>query len=286
MTGNGLKSFILLAAMTAIFLVVGYAIGGSTGLLIAFCIAAAVNLFAWWNSDQVVLSVFRAKPVSRTSAPDLVGIVEDLAKRTGLPMPKVYVIQCNQPNAFATGRNPEHAAVAITTGLWKALTHEEVAGVIAHELAHIKNRDTLIMTITATLAGAIGMLAQFAMFSSLFGGNRDEEGGGPGIVGGLLISILAPLAAGLVQMAISRSREYEADRVGAQICGNPLWLASALTKLGHGAGRNYVAAERHPAMAHLFIVNPLHMRASDSLFSTHPSLRNRVARLEAMAQDS
>ncbi|MGE0658147.1 MAG: zinc metalloprotease HtpX [Reyranellaceae bacterium] len=277
---NHFRTFLLIAAMTGLFLAVGYLIGGQAGMLIAFGLAAAMNLFAYWNSDKMVLRMYGARQVDRASAPQLYGIVEQLAQRAGLPMPRVYVIDNDQPNAFATGRNPQNAAVAATTGLLRKLSAEEVAGVMAHELAHVKNRDTLTMTITATLAGAISMLANFALF---FGGNRDNNN--PlGIVGALALMILAPLGAMLVQMAISRSREYEADRIGAEISGQPLWLASALGNL-HNAAHAIPneAAERNPATAHLFIVNPLHGRGADNLFSTHPSMENRIARLRAMA---
>jgi len=275
---NHMRTFLLIAAMTGLFLAVGYLIGGQAGMLIAFGVAAAMNLFAYWNSDKMVLRMYGAREIDRASAPQFYGIVEQLAQRAELPMPRVYVIDNDQPNAFATGRNPQNAAVAATTGLLRNLSAEEIAGVMAHELAHVKNRDTLTMTITATLAGAISMLANFALF---FGGNRNNP---LGIVGALALMILAPLGAMLVQMAISRSREYEADRIGAQISGQPLWLASALGNL-HNASQVIPneAAERNPASAHLFIVNPLQGRGADSLFSTHPSMENRIARLRAMA---
>jgi heat shock protein HtpX len=272
------RTALLLAAMTAIFLVVGYMLGGEGGILIALVVALGMNLFAYWNSDKMVLRLYGARQVDAQSAPGLYGIVEQLAHRAQLPMPKVYIIENDQPNAFATGRNPENSAVAATTGLLRSLSQEEIAGVLAHELGHVKNRDTLVMTITATIAGAISMLANFALF---FGGNRNNP---LGIVGALLMMILAPLAAMLVQMAISRSREYEADRLGAEISGQPLWLAGALEKLDAAARRiDNVAAERNPATAHLFIVNPLHARSMDNLFSTHPSTANRVRRLREMA---
>ncbi len=272
------RTALLLAAMTGLFLVVGWLLGGQTGMLIAFGIACAMNLFAYWNSDRLVLRMYGAHEVSDASAPRLFSLVRDLARRADLPMPRVYMIESEQPNAFATGRNPQNAAVAVTTGLMQLCDEEEIAGVVAHEMAHIKSRDTLVMTITATLAGAIGMLANFALF---FGGNRENP---LGIVGVLLTMIVAPFAAMLVQFAISRSREYEADRVGAEICGRPLWLASALAKLGTAARRiPNRSAERNPATAHLFIVNPLHEHKVDNLFATHPSLENRIARLQAMA---
>ena len=277
MTGFA-RTALLLAALTALFMAVGYMLGGAAGTLIALAVAVAMNVFAYWNSDQVVLRMHNAREVDDRTAPQLVGVVRQLAQRGGLPMPRVYIIDTPQPNAFATGRNPENAAVAATTGLLRALSPEEVAGVMAHELAHIRNRDTLVMTITATLAGALSMLANFALF---FGGNRNNP---LGIVGVLLMAILAPLAAMLVQMAISRSREYEADRVGAEICGRPLWLAGALQRIDGMARQidNHVA-ERNPATAHMFIINPLHAHAVDGLFSTHPNTANRVAALRRMA---
>ena len=277
---NFARTALLLAAMTALFLVVGYLIAGEGGALTAFVIALAMNGWAYWNSDKMVLRMHNAQPVTRASAPDLVGLVEGLARRAELPMPAVYVLETSQPNAFATGRNPENSAVAVTRGLLQSCDPEELAGVIAHELGHIKNRDTLTMTITATLAGAIGFLAQFAFF---LGGGRDNRN--PlGAVGTLLVMILAPLAAMLVQMAISRTREYSADRMGAEICGQPLWLARALQKIEQLArGVVNEPAERNPASAHLFIVNPLHMGGIDNLFRTHPSTAERVRRLQGMA---
>lgn len=278
---NTLRTGLLLAAMTALFLAAGFLIGGEAGMLIAFGLAAAMNLFAYWNADKLVLRMYGAREVDARSAPEFHAIVTQLAEQAGLPMPKVYVVQSDQPNAFATGRNPENAAVATTTGLLRMLTPEEIAGVMAHELAHVRNRDTLIMTITATIAGAIGMLANFALF---FGHGGDNRNNPLGIVGVILVMLLAPLAAMLVQMAISRSREYEADRIGAEISGRPLWLASALRKIEYAASRiDNPAAESNPATAHLFIVNPLHARNLDSLFRTHPTTDERIARLEAMA---
>jgi heat shock protein HtpX len=277
---NYLRTAILLAGMTALFLVIGFLIGGEAGMLFALVLALAMNAFAYWNSGKMVLSMYGARQVDRRSAPAFYGIVEQLATNAGLPMPRVFVIDSDQPNAFATGRNPEHAAVAATTGLLKRLSSEEAAGVMAHELAHVRNRDTLTMTITATLAGAISMLANFGLF---FGGSRNNP---LGIVGVILVAILAPMAAMVVQMAISRSREYEADRIGAEICGQPLWLASALEKIQSSAERiDNGAAERNPATAHLFIINPLHAHKVDSLFSTHPNTANRVARLRQMAAE-
>lgn len=274
-----LRTGILLGAMTALFVGVGFMVGGEAGMAAAFAIAAAMNAWAYWNSDKLVLRMFRAREVDARSAPELHGIVAQLAGRAGLPTPKVHLIDSDQPNAFATGRDPAHASVAAMTGLLRRLSWNEVAGVMAHELAHVRNRDTLVMTVTATLAGAIAMLAQFGMF---FG--RGARNSPFGLVGLLAVMIVAPLAAGLVQMAVSRSREYAADRAGAEICGHPLWLASALEKIAGPARRiDNPAAEEHPAAAHLFIVNPLHARRRDSLFSTHPATESRVRALRRMA---
>jgi len=271
------RTALLLAGLTGLFLAVGFLLAGEAGIVIALVVAAGMNVFAYWNADKIVLRMHRAREVDDRSAPEFVGLVRELAERGGLPMPKVYIVDTDQPNAFATGRNPDNAAVAATTGLLRRLSREEIAGVMAHELAHVKNRDTLIMTITATLAGAISMIANFALF---FGGSRNNP---LGIVGVLATMILAPLGAMMVQMAISRSREYEADRIGADICGRPDWLASALEKIDAMARRiDYEEAERNPASAHMFIVNPLHARKIDSLFSTHPATANRVAKLRAM----
>jgi heat shock protein HtpX len=272
------RTALLLAALTGLFLAAGFLLGGEGGIIIALVIAVGMNVFAYWNSDKMVLRMYGARQVDRSTSPALVGLVEQIADNAGLPMPKVYVIDSDQPNAFATGRNPENAAVAATTGLLSRLSHEEIAGVMAHEMAHIRNRDTLIMTITATIAGALSMLANFALF---FGGNRNNP---LGIVGTLMVMILAPLAAMLVQMAISRGREYEADRIGAEICGRPLWLAAALEKLDQAAHAiDNPRAEANPATAHMFIVNPLHAHKVDSLFSTHPNMQNRIRRLREMA---
>jgi heat shock protein HtpX len=273
------RTALLLAVMTALFVGVGWLIGGSQGMLVAFFLALGMNLFALWNSDRMVLSLYRAREVDARSAPEFVGIVHQLAERAGLPMPRTYIVENPQPNAFATGRSPSKAAVCATTGLLQLLDRREIAGVMAHELSHIRHRDTLIMTVTATLAGAIGMLANFAFF---FGRSRDNQ---LGALGTIVVMIVAPLAATLVQLGISRSREYEADRRGAEICGQPLWLASALGKLGQASKRiPNMQAEANPATAPLFIVNPLHQKAVDNLFATHPSLENRIARLEEMAQ--
>jgi heat shock protein HtpX len=276
------KTFLLLAAMTALFMGVGYMIGGQGGMMIAFGVAAAMNVFSYWNADKIVLRMHHAVEVDEQSSPDFYTLVAGLAENANLPMPKVYIIQQDQPNAFATGRNPHNAAVAATTGLLNNLSREEIAAVMAHELAHIEHRDTLTMTITATLAGAISMLANFAFF---FGGNRDNQNSF-GWIGVLLSAVLAPFAAMIVQMAISRSREYQADRRGAEICGNPLWLASALNRIS-GAARHRVnmAAEHHPETAHLFIINPLSGQRMDNLFSTHPATENRVAALQELASE-
>ncbi|WP_297110115.1 zinc metalloprotease HtpX [uncultured Devosia sp.] len=279
---NTLRTFALLAAMTALFMVVGYFIGGTAGMFIALAFAAVTNLFAFWNSDKLVLRMQNAVPVERSRAPELYDMVDVLSKRAGIPTPAVYVIETDQPNAFATGRDPNNAAVAVSSGLLRQLDTREVAGVVAHELAHIKNRDTLTMTITATLAGAISALAQFGLF---FGGgnNRDNPLGG---IGAILMVFLAPLAAMLVQMAVSRTREYEADRHGAEISGDPLALASALHKIATLAGRQVnVAAERNPAMAHMYIVNPLSGARMDNLFSTHPDTGNRIVALQRLAAE-
>ena len=275
------KTFMLLAAMTAIFIGAGWLLGGEGGMVIAFVVALGMNAFAYWNSDKVVLRMYNAQEVNRDYAPGFYDMVEDLARKADLPMPKVYIIDEPQPNAFATGRNPENAAVAATTGLLNRLSQEEVAGVMAHELAHVKNRDTLIMTITATIAGAVSMLANIASFQMLFGGNRNSP---LGIVGVILTMVLAPMAAMLVQMAISSAREYKADELGAQICGQPQWLASALGGLSRSAAQiDNVKAEQNPATAHMFIVNPLHARSIDGLFSTHPPMEERIRRLQAMS---
>ena len=271
------RSYILMAVMTALFMGLGALLGGAGGMMIALVIAAGMNAYAYWNSDKAVLSMAGARAVDARSAPDLVNVVNRLADGAGMPRPQVYIIDTAQPNAFATGRNPENAAVAATTGLLQSLNADEIAGVMAHELAHIRNRDTLTMAITATMAGAITMLANFAMF---FGSNRDRPGGS---IGTLILMIVAPLAAGIVQMAISRAREYEADRVGAEISGNPAALASALEKIEHLARRSLnPAAERNPAVAHMFIINPLNGQGADNLFSTHPKTANRVAALKQM----
>jgi heat shock protein HtpX len=279
---NLFRTGVLMAALTGLFLAIGFLIGGQTGMAMAFLFALGTNLFAYWNSDKMVLSMYGAREVDETTAPDLVHLVRVLSEQAGLPMPKVYIAENPQPNAFATGRNPEHAAVCVMTGILERLSQEELAGVLAHELSHVKNHDTLIMTITATVAGAISMLANFAFFF----GSGERRNNPLGAVGGILILILAPLAAMLVQMAISRTREYEADRSGALISGRPLWLASALQRISSAAERiENVDAEAHPATAHMFIVNPLRAGGIASLFSTHPAMEQRIARLKEMAAE-
>ena len=270
-----IKTAMLMAAMTALFGFAGTMLAGFEGLLIAILLAIIMNLFAWYNSDKMVLRMYGAKEVARGHP--LYETVANLSLNAQLPMPKVYEIQSDQPNAFATGRNPENSSVAVTTGLLQKLNRNEIAGVIAHELAHIKNRDTTIMVVAATFAGAITMLANFAMF---FGDRRNNN---LGLIGMIVMMILAPLAASLIQMAISRRREYLADQTGAEICGNPLWLASALTSIESFASKiDNHEAEKNPATAHMFIINPLHAHAHDRLFSTHPNTANRVAALEDM----
>ena len=278
---NYVRTAMLLAGLTALFMGVGYLIGGQGGAMIALLVAAGMNLFTYWNADKLVLSMHGAHEVDERTAPDLVRLVRELAQRAGLPMPRVYLMDNPQPNAFATGRDPQHAAVAATTGLLQMLSRDEIAGVIAHELAHVRNRDTLTMTITATIAGAISMLAQFGLF---FGGHRDDNHGA-GLIGTIAMVILAPIAAMLVQMAISRTREYAADDLGARISGRPDALASALVKISGAAQQiENPTAERSPATAHLFIVNPLTGHGMDNLFATHPSTENRIAALEQVAR--
>jgi len=279
---NTMRTGLLMAALMGLFLAAGYLLGREQGMLIAFVMAAGMNLFAYWNADKMVLRMHGAKQVDRQSAPEFYALVEELAQRGGLPMPKVYIMDNPQPNAFATGRNPQNAAVAATTGLLRVLNKEEIAGVMAHELAHVKNRDTLVMTMTATIAGAISMLANFGMFFG--GGGRDRN---PlGAIGVILMVILAPLAAMLVQMAISRTREYGADRGGAEISGHPMALASALAKISGAAHHiENPSAEANPATAHMFIINPLSGQRMDGLFSTHPDPRNRIEALKQIAQE-
>jgi heat shock protein HtpX len=287
---NPIKTFILLAGMTSLFVLLGGMIGGVGGMMIAFVLAAGMNLFAYWNSDKMVLKAYRAEEVGPDATNPLIRTyyndVMELARRADLPAPKVYVTHENQPNAFATGRDPQHAAVCATTSLLQILSREEIRGVMAHELAHVKNRDTLIMTVTATIAGAISSIANFAMFFG--GGHSDDEDGAPNFIVVILMSILAPIAAMIVQMAISRTREYEADRVGGEISGDPESLARALRKIeSYARGVVNHEAEHNPATAHMFIINPLnpqmHGRAMDNLFSTHPATDNRVQALFQLA---
>ena len=280
--GNQIRTTLLLAAMTALILWIGQLIGGRQGMIIAFIFAGGMNFFSYWYSDKVVLRMYRAQPVTPQQAPEIHHIVQNLAARAGLPMPKIYIIPQQAPNAFATGRNPENAVVAVTEGLVRMMDSQEITGVLAHELAHVKNRDILISTIAATMAGAIMMLATMARWSAIFGGGHmdDEEGGSLGFVGLILMSILAPMAAMVIQMAISRSREYLADSTGAQFAGEPNGLARALEKLGAYSGR--LPLDANPSTAHMFIVNPLSGKSLMSLFSTHPPLEERIARLRGI----
>ncbi|MGE0697522.1 MAG: zinc metalloprotease HtpX [Hyphomicrobiaceae bacterium] len=283
MPTNFAKTALLLGLLTLIFVSMGAVVGGREGLVVAFLIALAMNAFALWRSDSLVLAMHRAQEVGPAEAPQLYGIVQDLAQRAGLPMPRVCIMQQPQPNAFAAGRSPSKATVCASTGLLEALSPEEVTGVIAHELAHIRNRDTLTMTVAATIGGAISMLAQWLQFSVLFGGNRRNNGNW---LLSLAAMLVAPFAAMLVQMAISRSREYQADRLGGLICGNPLWLASALARIQSLVrGIPNEDAEAVPATAHLFIINPLSGRGFDNFFSTHPDTANRIVELEKLAQE-
>ncbi|MBK1871525.1 zinc metalloprotease HtpX [Taklimakanibacter albus] len=278
---NVMRTAILLAGLTALFLGVGYAIGGPTGVVVALIFSLGMNAFSYWNSDKMVLRMHGARQVDRATSPDFYDMIARLSQNAGLPMPKIYIMDNPQPNAFATGRNPENAAVAATTGLLSSLNYDEIEGVMAHELAHIRNRDTLIMTITATIAGAISMLGNFAFF---FGGRDRNSGLGP--IATIAMIILAPLAAMLVQMAISRTREYSADRAGAEICGKPMALASALNRISGAAHRiENDTAEANPATAHMFIINPLSGARMDNLFSTHPATENRIAALQRIAQE-
>ncbi|MBL0091837.1 MAG: zinc metalloprotease HtpX [Piscinibacter sp.] len=277
---NMMKTAILMAAITALFMAIGSLMGGQTGMMLALAVAVAMNFFSYWFSDKMVLKMYNAREVDATSAPQFYRMVQDLAQRAGLPMPRVYVIDEDAPNAFATGRNPEHAAVAATTGIMRVLSERELRGVMAHELAHVRHRDILISTVSATMAGAISMLANFAM---IFGG-RDSEGRPANPIVGILVMLLAPLAASLIQMAISRSREFEADRGGAEISGDPRALASALEKIhAYARGIPMAAAERHPETAQMMIMNPLSGGGLRGLFSTHPATEERVQRLLAMA---
>lgn len=275
---NIARTALLMAALSGLFLFVGFLIGGEAGMMIALLLATATNLFAYWNSDKVLLSMYGARQVDETTAPELVHLVSQISGQAGLPMPNVYIVQNDQPNAFATGRNPEHAAVCVTSGLLSRVNDEELAGVLAHELSHVRNRDTLTMTITATIAGAISMLANYVFF---FGGGRRNP---LGLIGLIIVAVVAPIAAMLVQMAVSRTREFEADRMGAEISGRPLWLASALQKIDRAAAvTDNPEADANPATAHMFIINPLHGGGLSGLFSSHPSTAERIARLKAMA---
>ncbi len=285
MTNNWIKTTILMAGILALFGIVGGAIGGKGGMLIALLLGGGLNLWAYWNSDKMMLRMYNAHEVDASIAPEFYGMVAELAQRAGMPMPRVYIIDEEQPNAFATGRDPQHAAVAATTGILRLLDYRELRGVMAHELAHVRNRDTLISTLSATVAGAISALANMAMFASIFSSNRDEEGNTNPIVM-LLVSILAPIAASLIQMAISRTREFGADRIGSEISGDPLALAAALRKIEYYAqGRYLPAAEAHPETAQMMIINPLSgQRSMSDLFRTHPRTEERINRLEAMAR--
>jgi heat shock protein HtpX len=284
---NTFRTTILLAVLTVLLIWIGDMLGGRQGAIIALLLAGGMNFFSYWFSDKIVLKMYGGQEVSAQDDPELYGLVQDLAQRAGLPMPKVYVLPQDTPNAFATGRNPEHAAVAVTDGIRRILTKRELAGVLGHELSHVKNRDILVSTIAATLAGAIGYLAQMAQFAMFFGGNRDrdDEGGGGNIIGLIVMMIVAPIAAMLIQMAVSRSREYGADEGGAKVTGDPLALASALRKLHMGAQNIPLEVNNATAnaTAHMFIVNPLTGHGLASLFSTHPPMEERIARLEAMA---
>ena len=278
---NLMKTAILMAAITALFMAIGSLLGGRQGMLLALAVAVGMNFFSYWFSDKLVLKMYKAREVDASSAPQFYAMVRELAQRAGLPMPRVYLIDEAQPNAFATGRNPEHAAVAATTGILRMLSAREIRGVMAHELAHVRHRDILISTISATMAGAISALANFAMF---FGG-RDSEGRPANPIASLAVALLAPLAASLIQMAISRSREFEADRGGAEICGDPNALADALIKIdSYARGIPMPTAEAHPATAQMMIMNPLAGGGIANLFSTHPATEDRVARLRQLAR--
>ena len=284
MFSNTMKTTFLLALMTVLIILIGRAVGGQQGMVLAFVLAGVMNLGSYWFSDKIVLAMYRAQEISPQEHPEIHQIVAELAQNAGIPKPRVYLIEDDSPNAFATGRNPQHAVVAVTTGIMRILSREELRGVLAHELGHVKNRDILIGSIAATMAGAIMMIANMARFAAIFGGGRssDEEGGGGGgIIGMLVLTIVAPIAAMLIQMAISRSREYLADASGAQFSQNPLSLASALEKLQR-ASQQIPMADAKPATAHMFIVNPLSGRSLMNLFSTHPPIEERIARLRGM----
>src|SRR5438874_2308407 len=278
---NTTKTVVLMAGLTVLLVLIGGAFGGRQGMIMAFMFASVMNIFSYWFSDKIVLRMYGAQEVSEADAPMLYSVTRDLAMKMNMPMPKVYIIPSDAANAFATGRNPNHAAVAATEGILRMLTKEELAGVMAHEMGHVRNRDILIGTIAAMIAGAISMIATMAQWAMIFGGGRrdDEEGSG-GIIGLIAMVIIAHIAAGLIQMAISRSREYEADATGARICGNPLWLANSLRKLHAGSQR--VPLDANPATAHMFIVNPLRGGGIVHLFSTTPPIEDRIARLETM----
>ena len=280
--GNLIKTGFLLVVLTCLLILIGGAVGGRQGMAIAFVMALVMNVGSYWFSDRIVLGMYGARAVTEAEAPQLHRIVRQLAAEAGIPVPPIYIIQDDSPNAFATGRNPQHAAVAVTEGILRIMNEEELRGVLAHELSHVKNRDTLIMTIAATIAGAITYLAQMAQWAAIFGGGRrsDENGGGGSAIGALLMAILAPFAAMLIQMAISRSREYQADASGAQLCHRASGLAEALQKLD--IAKRQVPMDAAPATAHLFIVNPLTSGGLASLFSTHPPIEERIARLRAM----
>jgi heat shock protein HtpX len=280
-----MKTGVLLAALTVLLVLIGGALGGQNGMVMAFFLAMVMNFGSYWFSDRIVLAMYRAQPVDEAQAPGLYRIVRTLATRAGIPMPRVYVLPDETPNAFATGRNPQHAAIAVTEGIMRVMSEEELEGVLAHELSHVQNRDTLIMAIAATLAGAITYMAHMAQWAMIFGGGRrdsDEDSGGGGVVGGLLMIVLAPLAATLIQLAVSRSREFQADASGAQMAGQPWGLAKALEKLE--AASKMAPMHATPATAHLFIVNPLTGGGWTTLFSTHPPIAERVARLRAMSR--
>jgi heat shock protein HtpX len=281
---NTTKTVILMVGLTVLLVMIGGAFAGRQGMIIAFVFASVMNLVSYWFSDKIVLRMYNASEVSESEAPVLYGVTRDLAMKMGMPMPKVYIIPSEAPNAFATGRNPKHAAVAATAGIVKLLSREELMGVMAHELGHVRNRDILIGTVAATIAGAISMIANMAHWGLIFGGfgggRRDRDEGAGGLIGALAMVILAPIAAALIQMAISRSREYEADATGARFSGNPLYLANALRKL-HATSQR-IPMNANPATAHMFIVNPLRGGGFTNLFSTHPPMEERIARLEAM----
>ena len=282
---NALRTTFLMALLTVLLVMAGGAIGGRSGMTFALVMAGVMNFVSYWFSDKIVLSMYGAKEVTETEYPDFFGLVRQLAVQAAIPMPRVYIIPSETPNAFATGRNPQHAAVAATNGILRILTRDELMGVMAHELSHVKHRDILISTIAATVAGAITYLAQMAQWAAIFGGGRDRDDDGGGMLGLLVMAIVAPLAALLIQMAISRSREYEADKGGAAISGNPLYLANALRKL-ETANRQLPMPEATPASAHMFIVSPLSGGGLASLFSTHPPMEERVRRLESMVYGS